>query len=292
MPLPNPPFPRRGIPSPKAPRLPRRREEDKPFFRTRQGYRLLFYGFLLLAFGGGMLGKLGQWKARQGGPESRSAAESRSVPLTSPPKAFVSSDIRHALITLEDFSPSPRPAAIALVLRSFRDVAGPESRLAPPEYVDLEVDESVAHPEAFRGGFVRTRGHLQGVETRGPEDALTYRSWLVVGGGRNPQLVVVETDTPPEFEKGEMLDAEGVFLQAVTYVDAKDRSRTTAFIAASSLKRTPPAEHPQSFRDKLFTPVAIFLIILILATTLFLVKKSRKSAPANRYVARPPGPGR
>lgn len=292
MPLPNPPFPRRGIPSPKVPRLPGRREEQKPFFRTRQGYRFLFYAFLLLAFGGAMLGKLTQWQSRQGGAESRAGADSRSLPVTSPPKAFVSSDVRHSLLTLEDFTKSPRPSAIALILRSLRDAAGPESRATQPEYVDLEIDEAIAHPEAFRGGFVRTRGHLMGVETRGPEDALTYRCWLIVDGGRNPQMVFVETDTIPKFEKNEMLDAEGVFLQAVSYEDAKGRTRMSPFIAASALKRTPPAEHSESFRDKLFTPIAIFLIILILATTLFLVTKSRRSAPATRYVARPPGPGR
>ena len=52
-------------------------------------------------------------------------------------------------------------------------------------------------------------------------------------------MVFVETDTAPKFDKNEMLDAEGVFLQAVQYEDAKGVTRRAPSSSASALADAP-----------------------------------------------------
>jgi hypothetical protein len=89
-----------------------------------------------------------------------------------------------------------------------------------------------------------------------------------------------------------MLDVEGVFLQAIQYTDAKGRTRVSPFIVAHSIKPIAAASVSRGFLDKFFVPTVVILSVVILVTTLFLFRKSRKPATSQRYAARPPGPGR
>jgi hypothetical protein len=303
MPAPIPPFPRRGIPSPKSP-LPVRRELPPPFFRTREGRRLIFWGALLLALLGTLFGKAPGGRAPASPPQGiESGPASRAA---HPPRTFADPGLLHQIRTLEDFTRNPHDSAIASTVRFLESRRGPESRPAELDWTDLEIEDSLDHPEDFRGGLVRVRGLFMGIETREIDHPavpgrFTYRGYVLCKGRSGEAAVVWETATlPPDIEKiekGTVLDVRGVFLQPIKYQAKPGPNqnvpiiRTAPFLVADSVTIASVAPS-SSIRDMLFTPAVVVLIMLILATTLFLIHKSRRSVKAARYVARPPGPGR
>jgi hypothetical protein len=287
-----PGFPRRGIPIQK-PAIPARPEAPLPFFRTASGRRMLLYIFALVALAGTMIQGVG--KRNRAAQEA--AAESRPAELTSPPRSFVSKDLLHQIRTLEDFTPEPPPAAIGAAI-GYLNGRGSESRPAVVDWTWLDIAQSLAHPAEFRGGLVRIRGLFAGMDTRvlnhpavpDPE-GFTYRGWLYTKTPGGDAMVTFQTASkPPDFEKEAPIELEGVFLQAIEYESKKGSVRTAPFLVVDSVRPAPP-EDARGFLDTLFVPIIVVLIILILATTLFLFRKSRRPA-SPRYTARPPGPER
>jgi hypothetical protein len=288
-----PPFPRRGVPIPKS-ALPPRPAMPQPFLRTPSGRRFMLYVIGLVALGGTMLKGVGSTSPRkQDGAESEPA----TAALSNAPRAFVSAELLHQIRRLEDFTRAPPDGAIAATMGYLDTLEGPESRPAAVEWTDLDVTQALAHPVAFRGGLVRVRGNLMGIETLDidhpaiPEGS-TYRGWILHHLGRTDTMVTWQTkNRPPDVEKPEMLEIDGVFVQAIQYEDAKGVMRKSPFIVAHAI-RVPPVGKSDGFLGTLFVPIVVVLIILVLATTLFLLRRASKPARAPNFTARPPGPGR
>ena len=130
MPLPNPPFPRRGILSRKV-ALPVRREPPEPFLRTSMGRRMILYAMLFVAALGMLVSTVNKAARPPQGPESR--PESRTVVLTAPPKSFAPSDLIHQLVSVKDYSLHPNDGAVAACVQHLEslDVAS-TAWTAPP----------------------------------------------------------------------------------------------------------------------------------------------------------------
>jgi hypothetical protein len=286
-----PGFPRRGIPFPKTIHAPLRREPPKPFLKTSSGRRMVLYVFGLVA----LLGTLLKGVGASAPPRTQEGADSRAIQVTNPPKAFVAPEVLHQLRTIQDFTREPNDAAITTTVAFFEKAKGPEGPAL--EWTDLDIEQAVAHPEAFRGGLVRVSGLLAGVETLAlhhpaiPSGKI-YRGylWCRTASGADA-MVVWDTPAPPEFEKETPLIVEGAFLQAIQYEARKGAVRSTPFLVATAVRPAPPSEG-KSILETLFVPITVSLIILILVMTLFLLKRSRKPAAAPDYRVRPPGPGR
>lgn len=291
MPLSYPGFPRRGIPTHKV-RLPPAPERAKPFHKTALGRRLLIYGILFLLFLPVFINKArGDGAARQGGGDSRP-----QVALTNAPRQFVPNNVMHSLVSLEDFTEGANDGAIGVVLGYLKSLGGAESR-ASVDWTDLDVTQALAYPEHFRGGLVRIRGAFfrsdgQDIQQPAVPLGVVFRGWLAVREGHTDYVLAYMTDDRTKFEPPQVVEAEGVFLQAIRYEDKKGFVRTAPLVVVPSLRLSPTLP-PQTFLDKHFSTAIIVLIIVVLGTTWFLLRrKSGQLASRRRFVARPPGPER
>lgn len=296
-----PGFPRRGIPVRKE-KLPPRREPPPPFLGTKMGRRLLMYAIGFVALIGTMVSSFGGRRSQAVAPDS-AASRLAIVALTTPPRAFASPEVLHQLRGISDFTFQPHPGAINAALEWITDASRAESRAAGPEapaakldFTELEPDEAIAHPEQFRGGLVRARGPLMRVETLGPHPAVkaeyTYRGYLLCPMGRAQVIVTFETaSSPAEFNRGEDLEVDGIFLQIAQYEGKDGTERVSPFLVTTGARRVVATETLSFFQHRFYL-IIVVIIIVVLAATYFLFRKSRLPAPPTRHVVRPPGPGR
>lgn len=286
-----PGFPRRGIPIPRK-AFPTKPEPVPPFFKTAMGRRVILYAFGLVA-----VAAIVVQNANRRERIAQEGAASRGVALTHAPKAFAPTELLHQLRGLEDDAPEPPHGAIAAAIGWLASPGGPESRPAT-DWTDLDAEQAIAHPSAFRGGLVRVRGLVGRIETvtiKHPAipdpEGFTYKIWLYVRNRARDAMVTCQTGVMPSgIEKETLVEAEGVFLQSVQY-EAKDQVRTTPFVAVGALRTVPP-EQAKGILDTLFVPILVSAIILVLLAALFLFRKSRTPPAESPFRVRPPGPGR
>jgi hypothetical protein len=277
--------------------MPVRRESQKPFFRSALGRRLIMYLFGIGIAGSMLKSIMSPPPQDTETPDTRPAV----VALTNPPRAIAPPEVLHQLRTIDDFSRQPHPGAIGAAL-AFMQREGPtESRPSNIDWTDLDIDQAIAHPTEFRGGLFRVRGAFMGVETLGPHPTLngeyTYRGYLLCSigeaGRRRQAMVIFETlHAPAEFEKGQdTLEVEGVFLQVAQYEDKKGGSRASPFLVTGAARKYDPPTNRGFFKER-FSWIVVVLIILVLVTAYFLLRKSRTPSGPDRFASRPPGPGR
>jgi len=156
----------------------------------------------------------------------------------------------------------------------------------------LDWTDAMAHPEQWRGEFVRVRGviaSLKAVKLHGTDAGLedAWRGFLFEPDGSEPvafDLVVTPPDLRVDTAVKDTLDVEGVFYRLVKY-DAVDSSGATVqrevpYIVARRLAKVQAAPPPQSPRVVLLEVLAVAAVSVVAALIL-----SRRAGRSRR--ARP-----
>ncbi len=230
-------------------------------------------------------------------PAVQGAETAPAAPRT-PPRTFVPRDVLHALRTVDDHAPDPSDAGLAALVAHVRGLRKATEPPAPrPDFVDFDPAESIAHPDVFRGGYVRARGRVTSLETRvldGASDPGT-ESWIYHGILAEERthfatgLLFQTLDRPPEIGiAADLVEVEGIFLQNVTFHPRRGPERPLPFLVLTSFRVVPREVTEKSWLDALFYPVAGALVVGIGLTTYIVIRRLEKRRRTGGLAIRPP----
>ena len=156
----------------------------------------------------------------------------------------------------------------------------------------LDWSDAMAHPERWRGEFVKVRGvvaSLEAVRLHGTDAGIedVWRGFLFEPDGSEP-VVFDMVDEPPEVRVytavKDTLDVEGVFYRVVKYeavgTDGATVQREVPYLVARKVAKVQAAAPPQSPRVVLLEVLAVVAISVIAALLLSRrAGRSRRAAP-------------
>lgn len=271
--------------------------QGEAFFRSSEGKKVLIFGAALAAVVFAIL-----WGQVTRGRRTRETAERMSpavTMVTKPPLAFVPAEVRHRLQSVEDLAEEVHRPGLAALLEYMAapvELPGTSSvdsgvRRRPPdaELVALEINEALAAPELFRGGWVRAKGKVSTVwtetisaaESTG-EPRFIYRGIMV----QDPQSAGIQFITsvkPPDFTiVRDEVSVTGVFLQNLRFKTRDERTpwRNVPLLVLDELNISGSARGTSAAGSILPIAISIAAAIVVIVFIFVLRRKNRMTAPA------------
>lgn len=266
------------------------------FFGSSEGKKILIFGAALVAVMFAIL-----WGQITRDRRSRDTAERLSpavMMVTKPPLAFVPAEVRHRLQSVEDLAEEVnRPGLVALLdfmaapveVPGSTPVASARRRPDAAEVVALEINEALAAPELFRGGWVHAKGKVSTVWTEtinepdsNGEPRYIYRGILV----RDPKsagIQFITTVKPPDFTiVRDEISVSGVFLQNLRFKTRDEHTpwRNVPLLVLDTLEISASARGSSAAGSILPIAITIAAAVVVIVFIFVLRRKSRMTAPA------------
>ncbi len=267
------------------------------FFGSSEGKKILIFGAALVAVAFAIL-----WGQVTRERRSRDPAERLSpavMTVNKPPLAFVPAEVRHRLQSVEDLAEEVnRPGLVALldfmaapveVPGSANAVAGARRRPDASEVVALEINEALAAPELFRGGWVRAKGKGTTVWTESinepgssGEPRYIYRGILVMDP-KSAGIQFITTVKPPDFTiVRDEVSVSGVFLQNLRFKTRDEHTpwRSVPLLVLDTLEISASARGSTAAGSTIPIAITIAAAVLVIVFIFVLRRKSRMTASA------------